>query len=496
MDDSSTRPERALLERLPIGVIWRDMTSHQLHMNAQAKALLRLDSSQEPNLKKALAAMTWQLEDRPLPAHLDPVLLGLNGRTQRPARYCLHRTDTDIYLDVSSYPHETVNGEPQVMVVVLTPISVAVGNGGSSGFDEVLAKVSARLINVDSDDIDGHIDAALAVLGEYCGTDRSYIFQFHNDGTCSNTHEWVRTGISRQKGNLQVLPESSLPWFFKTLRQHNIVAIDDVSSLPSDAVLERFEFEQEDIQSVLCIGLESAGQLLGFVGCDMVHRQQQWQTHDIRRFKLVGEMIASAIQNLAYRNSLNEIQSNLLQANKDLEKLAMQDGLTGVANRRAFDQTLQKELQRAVRQGYPLTLMLLDIDHFKLFNDHHGHLAGDDALKSVAQILADEFQRSGELVARYGGEEFAVILPHNDEIEGVASANRALNGLRALSIPHEHPDVNGPLTMSIGLLVALPKIQTKRDELIAMADQALYLAKAAGRNQMKKTILKGGVSDS
>ncbi|MFY0663497.1 MAG: diguanylate cyclase [Natronospirillum sp.] len=494
MDDSSTRPEGSILERLPVGVIWRDLRTQKLRMNEAAQALLRLDSTKEPNLKKALAAMTWQQGDRKLSGNLDPVLQGLNGRAQRPTRYCLHRSDTNIYLDVSSYPHTLMDDEPSMMVVVLTPISVAMGNGGASGFDEVLSKVSARLINVNSDDINGHIDAALAVLGEYCGTDRCYIFQFHNDGTCSNTHEWVRTGISRQKGNLQALPETSMPWFFTSLRKQSIVAIDDVKNLPSDAVLERYEFEQEDIQSVLCVALESGGQLLGFVGCDMVHRQQQWQTHDIRRFKLVGEMIASAIQNLAYRKSLNAIQQNLLQANKELEQLAMQDGLTGVANRRAFDQTLQKELQRAVRQGYPLTLMLVDIDHFKLFNDHHGHLAGDDALKSVAGVLANEFQRSGELVARYGGEEFAVILPHNDENEAVASANRALNGVRALTIPHEHPDVSGNLTMSVGLLVALPEIQTQREELIAMADQALYLAKAAGRNQMKKKTLKGGQS--
>lgn len=495
MDDSSKGPDGAILERLPVGVIWRDMRTHRLHMNAEAKALLRLDSAQEPDIKKALATMVWSLNDRPLPAHLDPVLQGLRGRTQRPVRYCLQRPDTTIYVDVSAYPQCVVDGVTTEMVVVLTPTNVAMGNGSGNGFDEVLAQVSARLINVNADDIDDQINAALAVLGEYCGTDRCYIFQFHPNGTCSNTHEWVRMGITQQKDNLQMLPETSLPWFFKKLRQDGIVAIDAVADLPGDAVLERFEFEQEDIQSVLCVGLESAGQLLGFVGCDMVHRQQQWQTHDIRRFKLVGEMIASALQNLAYRTSLNDMQQHLLQVNKELEQLAMLDGLTGVANRRSFDQTLQKELQRAVRQGYPLSLMLVDIDHFKLYNDHHGHLAGDDALKAVAELLASEFQRSGEWVARYGGEEFAVILPHNNESEASAAAQRALDGLRKLAIPHQHPDVESSLTISIGLLVALPAIKTRREDLIATADQALYLAKASGRNQMKMTILKGGVRE-
>lgn len=488
MDDSCCS---AILTGLPVGVVWRDMNTGVVSMNAAAQVLLRLDRALDEHWHHQCAALQWRQDDRPLPLTLNPLITALQGRTLRTTRYVLQRDDTAIALDITAYPQTTIDGVPSVMTLVLAPVNAAVEDSSATSFDEVLAKVSARLIHVNADDVDERIQAALAVLGEYSGVDRSYLFQFHNDQTCSNTHEWVRGGISSHKPSLQQLPERSIPWFFQQLRQDRIVAIDDVSKLPAQAVMERNEFEREDIQAVLCVGLEYANELVGFIGFDRVHLTHHWLTHDIRRLKLVGEMIIHALQNLAYRQSLSQTQQHLLQANQELEQLAMLDGLTGVFNRRAFDQTLQKELQRAVRQGYPLSLLLVDIDHFKLYNDHHGHLAGDDALRQVAQVLSQEFQRSGELVARYGGEEFAIILPHNDEAEAIQSSSRALRRLRDIALPHEHPLVAGPLTMSIGLLVALPAIKTQRDDLIALADQALYQAKAAGRNQMKMTVLKG-----
>ncbi|MFC3851664.1 GGDEF domain-containing protein [Salinispirillum marinum] len=488
MDDSCGS---AILAGLPVGVLWRDMSTDAVNMNTAARELLRVHHGLGSRWYDDCARLQWRHDERLLPITLNPLLTALQGRTLRTTRYVLQREDTDVLLDITAYAQATIDGVPSIMTVVIAPVNLAVDGVSATSFDEVLAKVSARLIHVDADDIDEQIQAALAVLGEYSGVDRSYLFQFHNDHSCSNTHEWVRGGISSHKEDLQGLSERSLPWFFRHLREQRIVAIDDVSHLPPEAVLERNEFEREDIQAVLCVGLEYANELIGFIGFDRVHRTHHWLTHDIRRLKLVGEMIVHALQNLAYRQSLNQTQQNLLQANQELEQLAMLDGLTGVFNRRAFDQTLQKELQRAVRQGYPLSLLLVDIDHFKLYNDHHGHLAGDDALRQVAQVLSQEFQRSGELVARYGGEEFAIILPHNDEAEAIQSSNRALRRLRDIALPHEHPDVAGPLTMSIGLLVALPAIKTRRDDLISLADQALYKAKAAGRNQMKMTVLKG-----
>ena len=168
-----------------------------------------------------------------------------------------------------------------------------------------------------------------------------------------------------------------------------------------------------------------------------------------------------------------------------LENLSNLDGLTGIPNRRRFDEFLKHEWQIAIRGHHPLSLIMMDIDYFKLFNDGYGHLAGDDCLKQVAQALAKSVERKTDLLARYGGEEFVCVLPLTDAKGAVVVANKFREHILSLNIPHAYSTETCQVTLSLGVASQIPAKYTKPIVLIEAADQALYQAKASGRNQVK-----------
>ncbi|QYF96160.1 diguanylate cyclase [Massilia sp. PAMC28688] len=169
-------------------------------------------------------------------------------------------------------------------------------------------------------------------------------------------------------------------------------------------------------------------------------------------------------------------------AQNALQQLATRDGLTGLANRRCFDETLRAEWARATRQHQPLSLLMVDVDNFKAYNDANGHLGGDECLKRIACAVAKEM-RANDLVARYGGEEFAVILP-NQSLKGAAIvAERIRCRVEQLLVPHGSGS-NRHVTVSIGAATAFAAPDTDPSQLLAIADAALYRAKHMGRNRI------------
>ncbi len=173
-----------------------------------------------------------------------------------------------------------------------------------------------------------------------------------------------------------------------------------------------------------------------------------------------------------------KVQADMLRA------LSFTDALTGVANRRCFDQTLQSESQRVRRTGESLALLMIDVDHFKRYNDHYGHQAGDTCLQAIAACLAASVTRSHDLVARYGGEEFACILPETALAGAVAKAAEMEAAVRSLALAHATSDTASVVTISVGVALFDPLARDEPAALLRAADAQLYLAKSAGRGRV------------
>jgi diguanylate cyclase (GGDEF)-like protein len=199
------------------------------------------------------------------------------------------------------------------------------------------------------------------------------------------------------------------------------------------------------------------------------HRQHEQES--LEDFSRLNNELVNTQRELARRNA------ELAVANARLESLATTDGLTGLKNHRAFQKSLEREYARAARDGSPLSLLMLDVDHFKQFNDQFGHPAGDGALKQVARILTNNNRLSDTLAARYGGEEFSLILPNCGCDEAAAIAERVR---RSVEIG---PWALRPVTVSLGAATMIHGTPD-RAALIARADAAMYLAKVSGRNQV------------
>ncbi len=182
--------------------------------------------------------------------------------------------------------------------------------------------------------------------------------------------------------------------------------------------------------------------------------------------------------------ALQESERRLAEMNQVLMKLSFLDGLTGISNRRRFDEALEAEWKRAIRNGAPISLILMDLDYFKLYNDYYGHQDGDECLKKVAKTLESSIQRSTDLVSRYGGEEFVALLPETNAKGAVMLAERMRRKVLEQRIPHEKSKVNDHVTLSLGVATAIPEIGSSPDTLLKAADDALYKAKQEGRNRV------------
>ena len=209
--------------------------------------------------------------------------------------------------------------------------------------------------------------------------------------------------------------------------------------------------------------------------------------------KPVSEIVLKAkvraMQRIAQmRYSLLVLTRKLDEANRELTRLSTADGLTGIANRRRFDETLLKEWRRCAREERPLSLLLIDVDFFKPFNDNYGHQVGDECLKAVARTLAQTLHRPSDLAARYGGEEFGVILPGTDEQGALAVAESLREAVQQLGITHRFSEVAQVVTISIGLACMTPQRGNESGfiRLLKEADEALYQAKTGGRNRITK----------
>ncbi|MGE8187580.1 diguanylate cyclase domain-containing protein [Pseudomonas sp. NPDC086278] len=204
----------------------------------------------------------------------------------------------------------------------------------------------------------------------------------------------------------------------------------------------------------------------------------------VARIRYHSRSYMTLLQRDAAYRALRVSQQQLLDTNLVLQRLMNSDGLTGLSNRRHFDEHLELEWRRSLRDQTQLSLLMIDVDYFKSFNDSFGHLEGDEALRKVASAIRDACARPSDLPARYGGEEFALVLPNTSPGGARLVAEKLRQAVAALKIAHIAPTEGSSLTVSIGLSTVIPQQGSDCRQLISAADKGLYLAKNNGRNQV------------
>ena len=238
--------------------------------------------------------------------------------------------------------------------------------------------------------------------------------------------------------------------------------------------------QQRQPKSVLCLPVHTQGKLVALVYLENNLMENAFTARHQQTLELLSSQAAISLVNARLYDSLEQ---KVQLRTEELRQMSMRDGLTGIANRRSFDERLAVELRRGLRSHAPLSLLMVDIDHFKQFNDHGGHFEGDECIKAVAAALAGAVSRAGDLVARYGGEEFAMLLPETDADAAIGVAESCLRAVAELRIPHASSSCGEFVSVSIGVCTLIVGADATPATLITRADQALYQAKRAGRSR-------------
>lgn len=270
------------------------------------------------------------------------------------------------------------------------------------------------------------------------------------------------------------------PWavketFLEKYRQGYPMGVANVHDQAlTKAELTFLEFFQ--IEADLTVPLLEEKKLWGLLSAHS-STPREWQPEDRRLLETLGTLVSTAIQR-------DRLHRNLTKANQKLKRFAYLDGLTQVANRRRFEQFINHEWRRLMREHLPIALIMADIDYFKAYNDIYGHQSGDECLRRIAGTLRSTVQRPADMVARYGGEEFAVVLP-NTNLEGAETVAQKIRLMvRNQKIPHQGSTASKIVTVSMGVAAMFPHPLKAPDDLIEAADQALYRAKDEGRDRI------------
>lgn len=345
-------------------------------------------------------------------------------------------------------------------------------------------------------DYEKSINQTLLTLGYTVDADRVYIFE-HLDNeeeapVISLRFEWVREMVEGQLYNplLQnfCYQQQGFGRWYDELSRGNIIN-DVVKDCPDR---EREILEGNEIHSILAVPIFIHGTYWGFIGFDDCTKARRWSKNEEMILSVEASGIGGAIERKQRETDLQEAliekqvsEQKLKETNEILKRHSSIDGLTGIANRRYFDEFLEKIWKKAVEHKDKLSLIMVDIDFFKKYNDTYGHQGGDDCLKLVAGALDANVTQSGAIVARYGGEEFVMVIPDTGREEAMEIAETIRASIEELAIPHVASEITDVVTISVGVSICSPTLMEENPkDLIQQADLALYDSKRLGRNRV------------
>ncbi|MGB3693703.1 MAG: diguanylate cyclase [Spirulinaceae cyanobacterium] len=278
--------------------------------------------------------------------------------------------------------------------------------------------------------------------------------------------------FKQKSENLTLLTNAGLPGEVFTSQQSEW--IEDIVKEKSCLWRDSQAIAAAEFKTALGLPVIAEGEVI-VVLVFFTRNQTSFNQRTLDLIEAISTQIGSLIQRRKTENAL-------IEANQKLERLVNIDGLTGVANRRCFDEYLFQQWQQPASNKSPVSLILCDVDFFKLYNDTYGHQTGDDCLQKIAQMINQVVTQPANLVARYGGEEFVVILPNTNIEEAVQIAESIRQEVKSLEIPHNRSPISRVVTLSIGVASTIPQAENHPHHLVENSDRALYAAKAGGRN--------------
>lgn len=343
------------------------------------------------------------------------------------------------------------------------------------GFHGLIIRVLTRFINLPPGHANEAVDQGLSAFGDYFGAHRCLLYTYDMEARGFGVaNAWPPLGANGG-ATAAFLPDDVLPRRLLADRRSRVWLCGARDNDAGDPLLKLF-----DCDAYTAIGVEVKGNTVGLL-C-LAGREVPQESDSATLLELAARVSANMLDHKAAQATLLDMQQALQRANRELHSLSRHDPLTGLANRRHFDDLKEVEFRRAQRAEAPLSVLMCDIDEFKRYNDTYGHAQGDRCLQAIAEQLVPLFNRAGELLARLGGEEFAVLLPNTGPEQAQILADRIRQAVWDANLPHASSSVAGRVTISIGVACLKRGLHKDFDSLLQDADLALYRAKN-GRNR-------------
>lgn len=349
-------------------------------------------------------------------------------------------------------------------------------------FHDAAARLATANARLRLEQIDEGLHECLGILGEFLDADRAYLFINNlEERYWTNTHEWCAPGVQGYREALQHVSFDSVPGLAELFLRGESFVLTSLHDLPPSMAPGQAFLEMQGIRSMILHPLLTDGELLGFVGFDDIEDERDFSSTEQAMLSLAAENFAATLARQRQyqhvqqaRIELESVNQRLREALEEVQRLARTDPLTELSNRRWMQECLAREAARRQRTPIPLSIILMDVDHFKMINDRFGHDVGDKVLRRLADTFR-ETVRCKDVIARWGGEEFMVMATDTGLREAENLAERLRHEAGRLRVP--------PLEqLSISLGVAEAGLNEEINRLIVRADRALYRAKSEGRN--------------